>query len=72
MLVIKRRVGQIVRIGEADVMVVEVRNGAAKLGISAPRDVPVTREELIPTAQPLPDEAVGEWSDDDVEMGGEA
>jgi carbon storage regulator len=47
MLVLTRRVGERVVIGETIVMtVVEVNGGRVRLGIEAPRDVPIRREEL--------------------------
>ncbi len=47
MLVLTRKAGESIRIGkDIDVVVLEVVNGRAKLGLSAPRSVPVRRSEL--------------------------
>ena len=47
MLVLSRKVDQVVVIGgNVRVMVVEVRGDKVRLGIDAPRDVPVHREEV--------------------------
>jgi len=45
MLVITRKIEQEVRIGFAVVKVLEIRRGRVKLGITAPRDIPVVRKE---------------------------
>ncbi len=47
MLVLERRVGERLRIGDAvQVVVLSVRNGEVRLGIVAPRDVEVFREDI--------------------------
>lgn len=48
MLVLSRKVGESVMIGD-DIVVTVVRfdNGAVRLGIEAPRELPVARNELI-------------------------
>jgi carbon storage regulator len=50
MLVLSRNSGESIRIGDVIVTVVEVRNAhgtyKVRLGITAPRDVPVHREEI--------------------------
>ena len=49
MLVLARKLNETIRIGDQiEVMVVDIQHGVVKLGINAPRDVPVTRKELIP------------------------
>ena len=49
MLVLARKLNETIRIGDQiEVMVVDIQNGVVKLGITAPRDVQVTRKELIP------------------------
>lgn len=49
MLVLARKLNETIRIGDQiEVMVVDIQNGVVKLGINAPRDVQVTRKELIP------------------------
>jgi len=48
MLVLGRKQGQAIRIGPAiEVRVVQTRSGAVSLGITAPREVPVVRTELL-------------------------
>jgi len=48
-LVISRKLGTKVYIGESIcVTVVDIDRGKIRLGIEAPRDVPVYREELLP------------------------
>lgn len=47
MLRITRRAGERIRVGDNVIVeVVEVRGGTVRLGIDAPRSVPVYREEL--------------------------
>lgn len=62
MLVISRRVGQRLRIrARADVdvwiSIQDVDRGKIRLGIHAPRDVEVLREELVPVLPPGESEA---------------
>ena len=46
MLIIRRRAGEAVLIGsDIEIQIVEVSPNRVKLGISAPRDVPVARKE---------------------------
>ncbi len=48
MLVLSRRVGERIRIGDAvTVTVVRVSGGGVRLGIEAPPEMAVTREELL-------------------------
>jgi carbon storage regulator len=48
MLILSRKTNQSLVIGESiEITVVEVRDGHVRLGISAPRTVPVYRKELI-------------------------
>ena len=52
MLVIRRKRDQVIRIGDSiEVTVLEIENGQVKLGISAPREISVYREELAATRQ---------------------
>ncbi len=52
MLVIRRKREQVIRIGDSiEVTVLEIENGQVKLGISAPREIPVFREEIAATRQ---------------------
>lgn len=48
MLVLSRKIGQRILIGDAIVEVLQVRGDKIRLGISAPDDVPIVREELVP------------------------
>jgi carbon storage regulator len=49
MLVLARKLNETIQIGDKiEVMVVDIQNGVVKLGINAPRDVQITRKELIP------------------------
>lgn len=55
MLVLARKLGQRVRIAEdITITVLEISNGRVKLGISAPVEVPVHREELARRMGALP------------------
>lgn len=50
MLVLSRKVGEKILIGENIVVtLVEIDRGKVRIGIEAPKDVPVYREELLPT-----------------------
>jgi carbon storage regulator len=50
MLVLSRTVTQEIMIGDnIRIMVIEVRDGKVRLGITAPRDVPVHRHEIYET-----------------------
>jgi carbon storage regulator len=46
MLVLTRQKGESIRIGDVQVTVVEIRGDRVRLGIEAPLDVPVHREEV--------------------------
>ena len=50
MLILKRRLGEAIQIGEATVRVLERSGDVIKLGITAPREVRIIREELIDDA----------------------
>ena len=54
MLILTRRVGETLKIGEdIEVTVLGLRGGQVRIGINAPRDVAVHREEILdrsPTA----------------------
>ena len=61
MLVLSRKLGEKICIGEnICITVVDIDRGKIRLGIEAPRDVPIFRQELLqakgkdtpPTAQP--------------------
>jgi carbon storage regulator len=52
MLVISRRTGEKVRIAEAiEVTVIAISGNQVKLGIDAPKDVSIVREELLSGAE---------------------
>jgi carbon storage regulator len=52
MLVIRRRLGESFRIGEdIEVQILDFGGGQVKIGIKAPRSVPVLREEMYVAAQ---------------------
>jgi carbon storage regulator len=52
MLILRRKAGETIRIGdEIAIEVLEVSASQVKLGIRAPREVPVLREEIWRTAQ---------------------
>ncbi len=53
MLVVKRRPGERVIIGETVVVVLDVHRGEVRLGIEAPPDVPIVRAELATRARAL-------------------
>jgi carbon storage regulator len=49
MLVLSRRIGEWTRIGtNIRVLIVDYDRGRVRLGIEAPREVPIYREELLP------------------------
>lgn len=49
MLVLSRKLGQSIEIGEGIVVkIVDVQRGKVRVGIEAPREVPVRRSELPP------------------------
>ncbi len=48
MLVLSRFVGQVIAIGDSiRITVVEIRGDKVRLGVDAPRDVAVNREEIL-------------------------
>lgn len=52
MLILSRKKGETIVIGDIiDVTVVEIRGDKVRLGISAPRDVPVHRKEIYEAIQ---------------------
>ena len=62
MLVLTRKLGEIIRVGEAiTVRVLEVKGNQVRLGVEAPADVRIYREEVYraickETGQPLPED----------------
>jgi carbon storage regulator len=52
MLVLSRKLGEKIYIGDnVCITVVDIDRGKIRLGIEAPRDVKIFREELLPLAQ---------------------
>ena len=48
MLILTRRVGETIRIGDdVDVTVLDVKGAQVRIGIQAPKDIPVHREEVF-------------------------
>jgi carbon storage regulator len=59
MLVLSRKLGETIVInGSIEVTVVEIDRGKIRLGIKAPRDVPVYRSELLPLKDQTPTPAI--------------
>ena len=46
MLVLTRKVGESIRIGDVKVVVERIRDDKVRLGVEAPLDIPVHREEV--------------------------
>ena len=58
MLVLRRKLGEKIYIGEnICITVVDIDRGKIRLGIEAPRDVPIYRQELLPLAGQRPEAA---------------
>jgi carbon storage regulator len=58
MLVLSRKLGEKILIGEnICVTVVDIDRGKIRLGVEAPRDVPIFRQELLDQKQQKPPEA---------------
>jgi carbon storage regulator len=53
MLVLTRKINQQITIGEVVVTVLSMERGRIRLGIEAPADVAIRRNELAPLAQPV-------------------
>ncbi len=54
MLVLSRKLGERIRIGDRIVVTVaKLANGQVRLGIEAPREIAVFREEIDPRLHPL-------------------
>lgn len=52
MLTLTRKVGESIRIGdEIEIVVKEIRRNQVRIGIIAPRDVPIYREEIYDAIQ---------------------
>ena len=56
MLVLSRKLGEKIYIGDnICITVVDIDRGKIRLGIEAPRNVPIYRQELLPLANPRTD-----------------
>ena len=47
MLVLTRKIGERIKVGDAWVTLVDIHNFQVRLGIDAPKDVMISREELL-------------------------
>lgn len=59
MLLLTRRIGESLYIGNARVTVTGVHGGVVRLGIEAPQEVRILREELLPRDQATPEQTKG-------------
>lgn len=58
MLIVTRRQGERIMVGDDIVIeVLEVSGGSVRIGIEAPRSLPVYREELLNGSEPAADQA---------------
>jgi len=56
MLVLARKRGERIHIGDNIVItIVEIDRGRVRIGVEAPRDIPVFRQELLPPEDPRRD-----------------
>lgn len=59
MLTLTRKVGESIRIGDnIEIVVKEIRRNQVRIGIIAPRDVPIYREEVYETLKGEGDDSV--------------
>ncbi len=58
MLLLGRKVGESLFIGTIQIKVIAIDRGVVRLGIAAPDDVPVLREELMPRDGSVPQRLV--------------
>jgi carbon storage regulator len=55
MLVLSRKLGEKICIGEnICITIVDIDRGKVRLGIDAPRDIPISRSELLSNPKPAP------------------
>lgn len=55
MLVLTRHPRQVVMIGQdIQILILDVAGNRVRLGITAPREIPVLRQERLPTLSPRP------------------
>lgn len=67
MLVLSRKVGEVIAIGDlVSVTVVEVKGGYVRLGIQAPKEMPIYRQEIYLKVQQENRQAA-EWNLADLE-----
>lgn len=53
MLVLSRKLGEKIFVGDnICITVVDIDRGKIRLGIEAPRDVPIARQEILPSGDP--------------------
>jgi carbon storage regulator len=51
MLVLSRKKDESVMVGDVEIMICDVRGDKVRLGITAPRDIPVHRKEIYEAIQ---------------------
>lgn len=56
MLVLTRRLGEVLWIDDARLIVLDVRDGKVRLGIEAPKHMEIVREEIRPFKRPAKQE----------------
>lgn len=57
MLTLTRKVGESIRIGDdIEIIVKEIRRNQVRIGVVAPRDVPIHREEIYDAIQRVPED----------------
>ncbi len=58
-LVMSRKVDEVIRIGDdIQIQVVDIQNGKVRIGVIAPREMPVHRQEVYEAIHGKPGEAV--------------
>ncbi len=60
MLILTRKMGESLKIGEdIEVTVLGIKGNQVRIGVKAPREVPVHREEVLERDQNCPDSGTG-------------